>query len=220
MSKNEQTETIFASFDVESDGDNPLTHSMVSLGIALFTESSHDIGKKSPFDTFYVTIKQQKGKAAQESTMTDFWSKRPREWAHVTENPDEPEEAMRKLAYWLAKYEKREMKWVASPAHFDWMFLKCYYECYGPKQKPNIGFACYDLVSMILAHSIENNLHPASLKSSLSQDMPYTHHALDDAKYQGVIYMNMRVRLNQLRSLRPRFHSKQQPSLRRSKINF
>jgi hypothetical protein len=201
-------ETIFASFDVESDGDNPLTHSMVSLGVALFIESSNNIGQQSPFDTFYVTIRQQEGKDAQESTMNNFWSKRPLQWAHVTDNPDEPSEAMRKLAKWLRKYENRTMRWIASPAHFDWMFLKCYYECYGPSQKPSIGYECYDMASMIRAHCVENNLNPSTLKRSLSQDMPYTHNALDDAKYQGVVYMNMRVRLKQLRLLRPCFHAK------------
>ena len=210
MSPPEQSETIFASFDVESDGDNPLTHSMVSLGVALFTESSHKIGNKSPFDTFYVTIKQQNGKVAQKSTMKDFWSKLPKQWAHVTNNPDEPVAAMRKLATWLDKYRGRSMKWIASPAHFDWMFLKCYYECYGPAQKPSIGYACYDLCSMMFAHCMENNLNQSHLKRSLSQDLPYTHNALDDATYQGVVYMNMRVRLHQLQSIRPCFHSDRQ----------
>ncbi len=204
MTKSER-EVVFASLDVEADGDNPMTHSMVSFGVAMFKES-YGLSRIKPFSTFYVTIKPQQGKCHQESTMRDFWARYPEQWEHVTNNPDEPGVAMEKFATWLETHSsKYVIQWVAGPANFDWMFLKCYYEAYGPLDKPDLGYSCHDLFSMLISHCKENNIDRHSVVRSLSQDNEYTHHALDDATCQGVVYMNMRQKLSQISALRQKY---------------
>lgn len=185
--------SAFASFDVELNGPNPLQNSMLSIGVALFVEHVGLI------DKFYKNVKPRPGTNADPKTMEEFWYKNPIQWEKVNKNPCTHEEAMTDLSNWIATHSKTyKLKWVAKPSCVDWMWLKCYYDTYGPVNKPDIGFYCDCLATMLKTYFL---VYPPQEKNEciarLANNLPYTHHALDDAIYQGTIYMSLRKIFNQ-----------------------
>lgn len=180
---------VYASLDIESDGNNPMQHSMRSIGIALFLH-----GSNKPLDTFYRTIQPRPEAWAENKCMINFWHNHPEQWKHVNENPMRPEDVMKDLSLWLTNHsETFSIKWVASPANFDWMFFKCYYEVFAPEHKYDIGFFCHDLSSLMRAYMVMHNIVDAqTFKKTISENAIYNHNALDDAICQGIMYMNLR----------------------------
>jgi DNA polymerase III epsilon subunit-like protein len=181
--------SLFASFDIETDGDNPLQHSMLSLGIALYNKHGNLV------DTFYQNIQPQQNKSADPKTMENFWSKYPQLYHEVCLNQVTPKEAMRLLDLWLKKYIfQHQITWVAAPASFDWMFLKSYFSCYGPDDKSTIGFSCQCLHSLARGYAMMHDMNINHLMTQLGgcRDPHTHHHALSDAIYQGHCYMNLR----------------------------
>jgi hypothetical protein len=188
----------FCSFDVETDGDNPMMYSMRSIGLALYEGRDHTL-----VDQLYITISPQEDQegvpfAPDPHTMREFWDKHPEQWRDVNTSTVSPQEAMASLAQWLHRhYETFLVKFVARPANFDWMWLKCYYEKYGPPKKPKIGYFCHDLSALMRAyqkcHGVQDK---KKFMNQLSREAPYTHNALDDAVCQGRMYMSLRTLLD------------------------
>ena len=126
-----ERQSAFASFDIEADGNNPMQHSMRSIGVVLFKEGA-GLRNYEVVDSFYVTVSPRPECTPEAKCMTDFWAQHPDQWEHVNKNPVSPPKAMACLSTWLFKYGGTfNIKWVASPSNFDWMFLKCYYEAFG-----------------------------------------------------------------------------------------
>jgi hypothetical protein len=183
---------------VECDGTNPMQHSMRSVGIALFDQRTGLV------DRFYQNVEPQKDSRGQAyppdpKTMRDFWQTLPQQWQAVQQNAVDPRTAMLRLSQWLSHHESHyNLKWVAKPSNCDWMWLKCYYEFYGPRDKPDLGYYCHDLSALIRAYklccSVSDN---KSFLQTLSSGAPYTHHALDDAICQGHMYMKLRQLMEQ-----------------------
>ena len=186
----------FCSFDIEADGPCPLTHSMRALGIALYVDVD---GRIKLLDHFYVTISPQLDAHGQPwppdpNTMANFWALQPEAWREVNSHNLTPRMAMYHLATWINTWAQGyTLKWVASPANCDWMWLKCYYEKYKPARSPDLGHYCHDLTSLTRGYCLVKNIrNKRQFIRSLSDDHPYTHHALDDAVCQGKVYMNIR----------------------------
>jgi hypothetical protein len=184
--------SAYASFDIEADGNNPIQHSMRSIGVALFTE-----GNTKPIATFYKTLEPQLNTRPEKKCIEDFWNRFPQKWDEVNTNTIIPEQAMSDLSDWLKNNSVNfSIKWVASPSNFDWMFLKCYYEKYGKPGKYDIGFFCHDLSSLLRSFIISKNVKDKkTFLLNLSNNQQCNHNALDDAICQGVTYINLRALL-------------------------
>ena len=187
----------FLSFDIEADGNNPVQHSMRSIGIALFSDNN----REKPVDTFYRRLLPQKDTVPDPQCVSLFWDKYPQAWEHVTTDMEDARVVMADLSDWLSMNAGTyRLKWVAAPANFDWMFLKCYYERYGPPLKYDIGFFCHDLHSLIRAYvTIHRLTDVEQFKDTLAHGHMATHNALDDAVRQGVQYCSIRVLLGSKR---------------------
>jgi len=210
-----------ASFDVETDGPNPLDHSLLSLGIVLFVEerteedqsqSSVDqfcrqIGKAENWSTDQLTFREvdkilinvrpRPDARPDERCMREFWAKHPERWEDTQTDALDPAQAMAKLSDWLRSHEEQyRIIWASKPACFDWMFLKSYYDHFGPVDRYPIGFYCHCVSSMLRGWKVIfkfYNQHKATmLEHVLSESLPHTHNALDDARQQGTLYMNLR----------------------------
>lgn len=191
----------FCSLDIESDGTNPLQHSMRSIGIALFCEPPSG---PCHLDSFYMTLNPQKNAEGKPfpvhtKTMRNFWDKYPEQWQDVQKDAKDPETVMHHLSEWLKHHMKSfTIKWVARPANCDWMWIKCYYEAYGPRDKPDINYYCHDLSSLMRSYELCQGItNKKDFMTALSGNAPYTHNALDDAVCQGWMYMNLRKLLSQ-----------------------
>lgn len=194
----QRKQELFLSFDVETDGNNPYQHSMRSIGIAAFVENNI-----TPISTFYCNLSRRQNAVEDKECMSKFWNKRKHLYNNLQTNCSTPEQSMYNLSQWLKKLKSYRICWIASPSNFDWMFLKCYYEKFGPKHKPRIGFFCQDLQSMeTTLRLIMNgtNFSSKQFKSFLSLHHPTTHHSLDDAIRQGVRYINVRYIIKQLQT--------------------
>lgn len=183
----------YVSFDVEMDGTNPMQNSLRSIGLALFVENVGLV------DTLYMNILPRDSTSPNPKTMRDFWDRHPDQWKKVNEQPLTPEAAMVELTHWLKGHgQTYTLKWVARPACVDWMWLKCYYETFGPRDKPDLGYYCHCLATMLRTYFL---VYPVRDKkpvmAELSANLPYNHNALDDAICQGTIYMNLRKIFNQ-----------------------
>ena len=137
---------------------------------------------------------KSKKKGITVAQVEDFWAKHPDQWKEVTTDASTPEKSMTMLSNWLKQYNQIfSIKWIARPANCDWMWLKCYYERYGPPDRPNIGYYCHDLSSLLRAYSLCYKIRDKKTwMNQLAQNLPYTHNALEDAIYQGTMYMNLR----------------------------
>lgn len=185
------TKTLIVSFDCELDGTNPLQHSMRSLGVAVFEE-----GKSKHIATFYVNLKPQQHAISHEKTMREFWAKREDQWTQVCTNQQDIPQAMAQFSDFLKQFGNATLIYICSPVSVDWMFLKSYYEAYGPSNKFDIGFYCHDLSVIMRTYMLLNKIPKDGedkFKRDLAEDQPYTHHALQDAIYQGVSYINLRL---------------------------
>ena len=182
----------YVSFDAEMDGTNPMQNSLRSIGLALFVEHVGLV------DTLYMNVLPRANTAPNPKTMR-WWARHPDQWKTVNEQPLPPETAMSKLTDWLQHHgQSYTLKWVARPACVDWMWLKCYYETFGPHSKPDLGYHCHCLTTMLrtyfLVYPVRNK---KPVMAELSANLPYNHNALDDAICQGTIYMNLRKIFNQ-----------------------
>lgn len=186
-------QNAYASFDIETDGNNPMQYNMRSLGVALYLEN-----KMAPFATFYIRVEPFYQVEIDPKCKT-FWEKHQKQWADLQVGARPVGECMQMLSTWLTLHaQKYTIKWVANPANFDWMFLKCNYETHGPTGKYDIGFFCHDLSSLLRTYLLIHNITDKSaFTNQLSGQLKYTHHALDDALYQGRVYMKLRKLIRQ-----------------------
>jgi len=177
----------YLSFDIEADGPSPLQNSMLSLGIVLLDEQGNEI------DSMEVNIKERYGCLQDESTM-EFWSKNQDAWAYCHQNVQSEQDAMQMVNNFYRKHMANyKLYWVAGPACFDWMFLKTYYETFGPNDKVDIGYACSCLSER--RRAFKKHVGEDKLQSVLDEvdrmNLPHTHKALDDARRQGVVYIKL-----------------------------
>jgi hypothetical protein len=192
--------TLIVSFDGEFDGPNPVQNSMLSLGLAVFEDTN-----TNPIGQFYETMKPQQNCSSDPKTMVDFWDHHQEMWVEVHKNPISISDAMAKLSDFLKSFQCKKFTFVASPACVDWMFFKIYYDVYGPKDKFDIGFYCHDLSQKLRTFiDVSGISQEDAFKKSLAENKVYDHHALHDAIYQGVVYINLRKLIKQTKA--PKLH--------------
>lgn len=179
----------YLSFDVETDGPSPLTNSLLSLGLVLFDKTGREI------DSLEVNIRKDTNKIENPVTMA-WWREQHEAWEYCHRDPVTAAAAMSRVARFYEGHAKRyDIRWVAGPACFDWMFLKCYYEAYGPCDRPDIGFSCRCLSERKRTFWNMTKMTTArweSLSAAWAGGVVPTHRAIDDARYQGIIYIHLR----------------------------
>ena len=97
--------SLFASFDVETDGNNPMQHSMRSIGIVLFDALHRIVG------TFHYNLLPQDNATVDPKCFANFWAIRPRLWEAVRQNAKSPEWVMTRLSRWLVSHRWRGV-WI------------------------------------------------------------------------------------------------------------
>jgi len=195
-------DTVWFSFDVETDGPGPIYNSMISLGIAVFSDDGHLL------DQFEVNIEQREDCEEDPDTM-EWWQQNQAAWKYCQQKQVAPLVAMYRVAKlykkWSADYD---VKWVAQPACFDWMFLKSYYEAFPSVGNPHIGYSCTDFSSLretwlnILGLSLDEYKEQRLewMKEFYVGDLPAedSHRAVEDALFQGIEFLTLKQRINAL----------------------
>jgi DNA polymerase III alpha subunit (gram-positive type) len=189
--------TLFLSFDVETDGTNPSTNNLLSIGICGITKT------KQIIFAFSENVYPLPTHIQNEQTM-QFWNKpeNANAWKALLENRKDYKTVFKTLSDSLRELAKTyKLVFVAHPSAFDWMFLKCYYEMAQHELNDaffDIGYTCVCISTMwktyVAIHKL-NKTDATELEKQLSvlsgDNEGMEHVAIYDARNQGMFYVNL-----------------------------
>lgn len=174
---------IYVSTDVETDGPIPGPHSMLSFGSAAY------LPDKTLIATFTANLETLPGAAGDPKTMA-WWQEHPDAWQATRQNVQPPQTAMQQYLQWLKALPGRPV-FVAYPAAFDFMFVYWYLIRFTGESP--FSHSALDIKTYAMA--ILKTPYRASTKKQMPREwfdqLPHTHHALDDAIEQGALFCNM-----------------------------
>lgn len=180
---------IYVSVDIEADGPLPGPNSMLSLGAAAFRE-----GSRQPISTFEVNLEPLAGSTPDPDTMA-WWAKQdPSVWAHVTRDPVEPGEGMRRFSAW-ARALGGDPVLVVFPT-WDFMWVHYYLVLFLGRKGNPFGIGALDVKSAVFGALPQFDRFKDVAKRRMPRELlegcpPHTHKALEDAVGQGVWLMNL-----------------------------
>lgn len=176
----------YISVDIEADGPVPGLNSMLSLGAALFTH------KGRLADTFSVNLQTLPGACENLQTM-QWWTRQPEAWETCRRQTQGPGQAMRSFVDWVRTHAQNlgAPVMVAYPAAYDAMWVQWYMHRF-------TGDDCFRL-RVIDIRTLAMAAMGKGYRETAKARMPkrwctgtrHTHVAVDDAKEQGEIFMNI-----------------------------
>jgi hypothetical protein len=192
---------LYFSLDIETDGPIPIFYSMRSIGIVAFLETDEGF---TTVGRFYAKLDPFPGAKIDLRTL-NWWFETPERqatWNELLENTVDPEWATIACIEWIEelarRYDRRPVC-VASPAGYDFTFLRVYMVYYRKGKETPFKHRCLDLRSLIMAWSGEPYLKSGreTLPAHMRSEKPYRHIAVEDAEAQGEEFMTV---LDALRS--------------------
>lgn len=177
---------IYVSTDIESDGPIPGPNSMLSFGSVALDENGKDLA------TFYATLDLLPGAQGDPDTMA-WWQKpeQAKAWMAARLNPRPPEVVMREYVDWVNKLPGKPV-FVAYPAGFDFTFVYWYITKFAGKSP--FSFSAIDIKTfamVLLKRPYRESTKKYMPNRWFPKNLPHTHHALDDAREQGIMFINM-----------------------------
>lgn len=175
---------VYVSTDIESDGPIPGPNSMLSFGSVALTEDGEEIG------SFSRNLELLSGASGDLDTMA-WWKTQPEAWVSCRQSLISPEQAMREFVEWVGSLNGKPV-FVAYPAGFDFLFVYWYLMKFVGKSP--FSFSAIDVKSFAMA------LMRKPYRDCTKRNMPkhwfpknasHTHVALDDAREQGLMFINM-----------------------------
>ncbi len=180
-------EEIYLSVDIETNGPIPGPYSMLSIGCVALTKSGSEIG------WFMENLKELPGAMEDPDTM-EWWSKFPDAWAKSREGAMDAEAVMERFVCWV--YNLCRNKYipvmVCAPAGFDFTFMYWYMMNFTGRSP--FRFSCVDVRSYVMAMRSTDFKKTSKRywpKRWFPKDMPHTHVAVEDAREQGLAFINM-----------------------------
>lgn len=185
-SKSDKKPPLFFSFDVEADGICPGISNMLSLGVACFDEQKRLIA------TFKRNIFEQ-DEFTQEPNTMKWWESNKEAWDYCHTDQVVVKNAMDDFVIFINDLKKKyEILPIAWPINYDWMWIH-YYLCRYTGSNP-LGSSARCVATYAWAiRGIPVPLVKDKMKLDKYMDpqYPHSHKALDDAKEQGAMFMNM-----------------------------
>ena len=197
MSSN--SSTVYGHFDIEADGPSPGTSNMLSVAF-VFT---NQIGET--LDEMLIDIQPRLGFPGNADTKL-WWSHPDRitEYNRILKNGINPIDAMKaindKIEEVMSKNKVKRITWVARPAAYDWMWLKCYSDMY-KIHNPNaldLGFSATCTSTMRDIWKAQNSISGTKAEEIFQEwakELKMTHNALDDSRFQATIFHKLQSEL-------------------------
>lgn len=174
---------IYVSVDVEADGPIPGPHSMLSLGAVAYTARGDFLGD------FSANLETLSG-ATGHPKMTAWWQQFPAAWAACRENPRAPTAVMGEFADWLEALPGTPI-FTAWPATWDFMWVYWYLIQFTGRRP----FSEHGIDIRSYAMGMRRREFGKSGKNYLPKRWipahPHSHVALEDAREQGELFINM-----------------------------
>lgn len=183
---------VYGHFDIEADGPTPATSNMINIGI-VFTDASG-----ATLNEICVDLQPRLGYPGDAETLK-WWQHPDRinEYNRILAQGKNPIKAMDEIntviTGVLQQANAKKVVWVARPAAYDWMFLKCYWDLYRLHNVKaiDIGFSATCLSSIREVWKEFSGLKREQVDEYFkrwTKDVVMTHNGLDDARYQARIY--------------------------------
>jgi len=175
---------VYISTDVETDGPIPGPHSMLSLASVAFDDSGNEIG------SFTMNLKTLEGATGDPDTMK-WWATQEDAWEAARKDPRDPEWVMKAYVEWVKSLPGKPV-FVAYPAGFDFLFVYWYMIRFAGESP--FSFSALDIKTFAMAR-LGCGYREATkrrMPKKWFKDQPkHSHVALDDARGQGMLFMNM-----------------------------
>lgn len=178
---------IYISTDVETDGPIPGPNSMLSFGSVAILPG------KIIYSEFSSNLETLEGATADPDT-ANWWLTQPKAWEACRKNLQNPKAAMIQYYNWLDKIKDKGYSpvFVGYPAGFDFLFIYWYLMKFVGASP--FSFSAIDVKTYAMA--MLNKPYRQCTKRNFPQkwfepNMPHNHVALDDAREQGMMFMNM-----------------------------
>ncbi|AYV78094.1 MAG: hypothetical protein Edafosvirus5_12 [Edafosvirus sp.] len=186
---------LYASFDIEADGEVPVKNSMLSIGIVFFEPDGKEI------KSYQRNLLPLSDRVQDPKCMSEFWSKHPESWKFVTSNQIDAKDFVKELEDILTTLNKTyDISFVAHPAAYDWQWLKSYYELFKSESAPNLGFSARCASTLFWTYCKQNNIISKKdleeFRKTLSAGFTLTHNPEDDAREQGTVFINLCKKMN------------------------
>lgn len=181
--------TLYLSFDIETDGDNPMLNNMISIGFVGMNESMTEIFE------FSANILEIEGHQQNPQTMK-FWEENKLAWNATQLNKRHYVEVMKDLSTHFTELSKMYvLKFIAMPSCFDWMFFKSYYEMARNiiPTMYDIGYMCICISSYFSSYCELQKIsgqNKEKLKLNLMEyNQNLDHYAIEDARSQAKLFI-------------------------------
>jgi len=174
---------VYVSTDIEADGPIPGPHSMLSFASAAY------LADKTLVATFEANLETLPGAAAHPKTMA-WWQDHPVAWEANRRDLQPPEVAMRDYVAWLQALPGRAV-FVGYPLGYDFAFIYWYLMRFAgesPFRHNGIDVRTY---AMAVMKKDYGQCNKSTMPRRWFDDLPHTHHPLDDALEQGALFINM-----------------------------
>lgn len=173
--RNMNCEEIYISVDVESSGPIPGEYSMLSIGAC-------QIGNIE--NSFYIELKPVSDNFIPEALNVCGLS-----LDDLKINGIEPLEALEKFSKWIEEISKgKKPVFVAFHLGFDWSMINHYFLKYLGKNPFGLGGIDAESIWFGLRDESWNNISKSKIKEFFGMNIEHTHHALDDAKEQALVF--------------------------------
>lgn len=179
---------IYTSVDIETDGPIPGANSMLSLGAVALDADGNELS------TFTINFVELAGASPDPDTMK-WWASQPAAIVEAARsNPQPPLPAMRQFRAWVesvAGQRNAKPVFVGYPAGFDFLFVYWYLVKFTGGSP--FSFSALDIKTFAMATMGcgYREVSKKTLKPFLPKDIRHTHVALDDAREQGQLFINL-----------------------------
>lgn len=179
---------VYASVDIEADGQNPMRNNMRSIGI-VFTDETGKI-----LHEYLGDIKPLKGHEPDPATMEEFWSKHQDELARINKNSRPYQEVMLEIFELVnIRFKDHKVEWIAAPAAYDWAWVSAYAHLY--LEEADFKPLPHKAKCISTVRGLYWDLHPNLTRKQLNERITewtkgtkLTHCAVDDARYQAAMF--------------------------------
>lgn len=175
---------IFVSVDIEADGKIPGRNSMLSFGAVALTEGGQEVG------SFSANLETLEGAVGDEDTMK-WWEGQPEAWAACRKDLKDPKTTMLNFVEWVKTLPGKPV-FVGFPVAYDFMFMYWYMINFAGESPFSHSALDMKTVAMILLNKGYRDATKRNMpKSWFPKDLPHNHVAIDDAREQGHLFLNM-----------------------------
>ncbi len=174
---------IYVSTDIEADGPIPGPHSMLSFASVAFDANGEELGH------FSANLEPLADAEPHPGTMA-WWERFPEAWAACRESPRPPLQVMAEYLAWLKALPGTPV-FTGWPAGWDFMFIYWYlirFTGERPFSETSLDIRSYAMAVRKRGFlRCGKNYLPKRWQEAPAQE----HVALDDARVQGLLFINM-----------------------------